>query len=100
MASATEGGGPLPDLSELERPGVDAASHLIVIAHGMWGTPYDVGYMAKQLKAKLPHSIIHVSEVRICGQSLCSPIVGLNVYYSRHDGFSIMASSNYISSVM
>lgn len=57
LSKAEESGAPI------STEGADPIGHLIVISHGMWGSPRDVAYLAETLKTRLPHSSVYVSKV-------------------------------------
>ena len=58
------------------------ADHLIVVIHGMWGSTFDVDYLANVLGRDVPQSIVLMSKVSSCSISttlLCA--VDAHIYY-------------------
>ena len=71
-----------------------ASEHLIVVCHGMWGSPRDVAYLANTLSSNVPHSIVLVSKVRQTHLLTTLPCIGSHLLLNRstHSFEHIMAS--------
>jgi hypothetical protein len=54
--------GPNHGLGSMAEPDATGDCHLLVIAHGMWGSTRDVAFLARSLQERVAHTVVLVSQ--------------------------------------